>query len=109
MDHAAALAPTPPWWLRLHRQLMPDYNAKAAAYWWTVVLLGSVVLVHSMQQLVAMSWSAWAQIAVATGLAMVAGLVPVRVPRSTNSFTAGEIFIFGLLLTSGAAAASVAA
>ena len=27
-------------WAQLHTALMPDYNRKATAYWWTVVLLG---------------------------------------------------------------------
>ncbi|HSW08966.1 sensor histidine kinase, partial [Aquabacterium sp.] len=63
---------------------------------------------HALQTVAAMSFAGWAQIAVATALAMVAGLVPVRIPRSTNSFTAGEIFIFLLLLMSGPAAAALA-
>lgn len=29
------------WWLRLHHALMPDYNRKAAVYWWAMVALGS--------------------------------------------------------------------
>ncbi|MES2715195.1 MAG: EAL domain-containing protein [Pseudomonadota bacterium] len=40
---------------------------------------------------------------------MLAGLFPVRVPHWKNAFTAGEIFIFLLLLLHGPAAASVAA
>jgi signal transduction histidine kinase len=97
-----------PMWLRLHRQLMPDYNRKAAVYWWSVVLLGAGIIGHSLVQLSALSVGAWLQIIVATALAMVAGLVPVRIPRSTNSFTAGEIFIFLLLLMSGPEAAAIA-
>jgi hypothetical protein len=38
-----------------------------------------------------------------------AGFVPVRVPRSKNSFTAGEIFIFLLLSAARPAAAALAA
>ena len=40
---------------------------------------------------------------------MLAGFFPFRVPRSKNSFTAGEIFIFLLLLLHGPAAATLAA
>ncbi|HUG22545.1 sensor histidine kinase [Piscinibacter sp.] len=104
----AMQAPPPPWWLRLHRGLMPDYNRKAAVYWWSVVLLGIAVLVHSVQHLAGLPGSAWVRIVGATLLAMVAGLVPVRIPRSTNSFTAGEIFIFLLLLLNGPEAAALA-
>jgi hypothetical protein len=44
-----AVAPerlAPPW-VWLHRSLMPDYNRKATAYWWTVVLLGTAAVAHS--------------------------------------------------------------
>lgn len=98
----------PPWWLHLHRQLMPDYNRRAVAYWWAVVLVGAGVIVHSLLQIATLSSTAWVQIVVAAGLAMAAGLVPVRIPRSTNSFTAGEIFIFLLLLMNGPQAAAIA-
>jgi len=110
MDAALATAAVhaPPWWLRLHRQLMPDYNTKAVLYWWSVVLVGAGVIVHALLQIATLSFAAWAQIVVATALAMVAGLVPVRIPRSTNSFTAGEIFIFLLLLMNGPQAAAFA-
>ena len=37
-----------PWWRRLHGALMPDYNRKATAYWWLMVVLGSVTLVRSV-------------------------------------------------------------
>jgi hypothetical protein len=100
--------PALPWWQRLHQRLMPDYNRKATAYWLSVVVAGGAVLVHSLQHLMTLDLAAWVQIAVATLLAMVAGFVPVRIPRSTNSFTAGEIFIFLLLLMSGPAPAALA-
>ena len=103
----AAPAATP-WWRRVHQQFMPDYNRKAAVYWWSVVLLGSAVIGHAAAHVAQLPFGAWAQIIVATVLAMVAGLVPVRIPRSTNSFTAGEIFIFLLLLMSGPEAAALA-
>ena len=41
-------------------------------------------------------------------MATLAGFVPVRVAGSTNSFTAGEIFIFLLLLLAGVEAATLA-
>ena len=42
-------------------------------------------------------------------IATLAGFFPVRIPRSKNSFAAGEIFIFLVLLLHGPAAASLAA
>jgi signal transduction histidine kinase len=97
-----------PWWQRLHERFMPDYNRKATAYWWSMVLLGAAIIAHSIVQLAGMAPAAWLQTLCAVVLAMVAGLVPVRIPRSTNSFTAGEIFIFLLLLIQGPEAAALA-
>ena len=31
-------------WGRLHAALMPDYNPRATAYWWTMVLMGAAAL-----------------------------------------------------------------
>lgn len=101
---------TPPrWpWQRLHAALMPDYNRKATVYWWVVVLTGAVTLGYSARHLFDLAPPAWLQFGLATGAAMLAGLVPVRTPRSTNSFTAGEIFIFLLLLLQGPETAALA-
>jgi hypothetical protein len=52
---------------------------------------------------------AWLQVLAGMAIAMFAGFFPVRIPRSKNSFAAGEIFIFLLLLIHGPAAASLAA
>ena len=98
-----------PWWQRLHEALMPDYNAKATAYWWCAVLAGSAVLGWS----IASVWSQppmelW-QVAAGMAAAMLAGCFPVRIPRQKHSFAAGEIFIFLLLLIHGPAAAALAA
>ena len=42
----AVLQPNP--LRRLHQALMPDYNPKATAYWWAVVLLGNAVIAYSL-------------------------------------------------------------
>ncbi len=97
------------WWRRLHRELMPDYNERATLYWWSVVMLGSAALVWALVTIGQQSQLVWAQVAVGTLIAMLAGFFPVRVPRSNNSFAAGEIFIFLLLLIHGPAAAVMAA
>jgi diguanylate cyclase (GGDEF)-like protein/PAS domain S-box-containing protein len=96
------------WWQRLHDQLMPDYNRKAAAYWWVMVVAGAAILLHCAVHITSLPPTAWWQIALGTALAMLAGLLPVRIPRSTNSFTAGEVFIFLVLLLYGAEAAALA-
>jgi diguanylate cyclase (GGDEF)-like protein/PAS domain S-box-containing protein len=96
-------------WLRLHRALMPDYNAKATAYWWLVVVLGVSALGRAALEVSAFPTGSVVQVAVGIATAMLAGLFPVRIPRSKNSFAAGEIFIFLLLLQNGSAAATLAA
>jgi len=102
-------SPPLPWWSRVHRELMPDYNRKAATYWWLVVVAGGVTLIAALASIAGASGAVWLQIVIGTGIAMVAGFFPVRVPRSKNSFAAGEIFIFLLLLIHGPAAAVLAA
>ena len=112
MNPASALVQTPQplrWWSRVHRGLMPDYNRKATAYWWLVVMLGGTTLIGSAVSVAGDDPLAWLQIATGTLIAMIAGFFPVRVPRSKNSFAAGEIFIFLLLLMHGPSAAALAA
>jgi diguanylate cyclase (GGDEF)-like protein/PAS domain S-box-containing protein len=97
------------WWRRLHAALMPDYNAKAAVYWWCVVLLGSVLLGRALWQLVGQPWPVLLQVVFGCAVAMLAGMFPLRIPGSKNSFAAGEVFIMLLLMMQGPAAAAVAA
>ncbi len=88
---------------------MPDYNRRATWFWCAAVALGAAALLHSLVVLADSSLARWAQVIGGMLLAMLAGLFPVRVPGSKNSFVAGEIFIFLLLLVQGPAAATVAA
>ena len=97
------------WLLQRHRAFMPDYNRKAAAYWWAMVLLGAAILAHTLGSLSALSGSDAIQVGIGAAIAMLAGFFPVRVPRSKTSFAAGEIFIFLLLLIHGPEAATLAA
>ncbi len=112
MTPARGPAVPPPrqsWVKRLHGALMPDYNRKATAYWWTIVLLGVAVLLHTVAWMTDQPTSVWLQVAAGVVIAMLAGFFPVRVPRSTISFAAGEVFIFLLLLLHGPGAAAVGA
>ena len=94
---------------RLHGALMPDYNTKATVYWWTMVLLGFAVLAGAVARLIAQPFGTQFQILFGCGVALLAGLFPVRVPGSKNSFAAGEVFIMLLLLLHGPAAAVLGA
>ncbi len=104
------LTPRPqPLAARMHASLMPDYNRKSTVYWWTMVALGVLATGHSIHLLWAQPASVWLQVVVGMSIAMLAGIFPVRIPDSKNSFAAGEIFIFLLLLMHGPAAATLAA
>ncbi len=96
-------------WLRLHQAFMPDYNRKTTVYWWAMVLAGVAILAHTLRTLSVLPTADLVQIGVGAAIAMLAGVFPVRIPRSTNSFAAGEIFIFLLLLLHGPEAATLAA
>jgi diguanylate cyclase (GGDEF)-like protein/PAS domain S-box-containing protein len=96
-------------WRRLHQALMPDYNRQATVYWWSMVALGSVALAYAVWEASTLPLSVIMQIIVGTAFAIAAGFFPVRIPGSKNSFVAGEVFIFLLLLMHGPAAATVAA
>ena len=101
--------PRPPWWRRLHGALMPDYNRPATTFWWTVVGLGAVVLVANLGSLRGWTLPEALQIVAGAGFAILLGLFPVRLPGTKQSFVAGDIFIFLLLLMQGPAAAALAA
>ena len=88
---------------------MPDYNRKATAYWWLVVTSGVLTLAISVWTLAQREPQVWLQTAVGVAIAMAAGFFPLRVPYSKNSFAAGEVFIFLLLLINGPASATLAA
>jgi diguanylate cyclase (GGDEF)-like protein/PAS domain S-box-containing protein len=88
---------------------MPNYNRAATLYWWLVVVLGHVLLGALLVQLSMQPWPVLAQVAVGVLLAVGSGLFPVRVPGTINSFAAGEVVIFLVLLLHGPAAAAVVA
>ncbi len=88
---------------------MPDYNRQATVYWWVVVACGALALAYALLALASEPASVWLQMGVGMLIAMLAGIFPVRIPQSKNSFAAGEIFIFLLLLMHGPAAAVLAA
>jgi len=96
------------WLLRAHRALMPDYNRKAAVFWYAGVLLGGALLVYCVHSLAARPPRTWGEVALGVAVAMLAAMFPVRIPRSKNSLAAGEIFIFLLLLLHGPPAATLA-
>ena len=104
---ASNAAPT--WAARLHRALMPDYNRPAALYWWSMALLGLAAGLLALAQIARQPLDVQLQVVIGCVVAAMAGFYPVRIPGSKNSFAAGEVFIFLLLLMHGPAAAVLAA
>ena len=68
----------------------------------------SLTLLASAVQLAQLPSQAWLPVLVGALIAMLAGVFPVRVPGAKNSFAAGEIFIFLLLLIHGPGLAALA-
>ncbi len=110
-DNAKAGRPMrpPPWWQRLHGRLMPDYNAKATACWWAMVGLGAAAFAGSAVQVTALSGVDLLQLAAGILLAMLMAMFPLKIPRTNQAFSLGDVFIVLLLLMYGAAAGCVAA
>jgi len=96
-------------WRRLHAWLMPDYNRPATVFWWSLVVVGAVCLGLAIADVVRLSPGDWLQVLAGVAVTMLAGIFPVRIASTKNSFSVGEIFIFLLLLIHGAAAAALAA
>jgi hypothetical protein len=88
---------------------MPDYNRGAALYWWLAVLLGTGILVVVLRRVLSLPAADLTVVLAGVAMAMLAAVFPVRILRWKNAFTAGEIFIFLLLLLQGPAAATLAA
>jgi diguanylate cyclase (GGDEF)-like protein len=108
-NRADACAARLTWTARLHEALMPDYNRAAAAYWWGMLALGLLAAGVAAGQIAQQPLDIQIQVALGCVVAAMAGFYPVRVPGSKNSFAAGEVFIFLLLLMHGPAAAVLAA
>ena len=108
-DAHPPITSSPNAWRRLHAALMPDYNRQATTFWWLMALLGLAACAQSLASLASLPASALLQVVGGITLAMLMGLFPLKIPRTNQSFSLGEVFIFLLLLAHGAAAGCVAA
>ena len=88
---------------------MYDYNAYARTYWWTVAAIGYGILAYSLYVVAALPFPSIIQIALAAVFVGIVAFFPVRMPGTTLSVAAGEIFIFLALLMFGVEAAVIAA
>jgi diguanylate cyclase (GGDEF)-like protein/PAS domain S-box-containing protein len=95
-------------WKQFDAFLMPDYNRKAKIYWWTVVVLGLWAIGYSIHGVAQLGRVELLQVLVGMAVAIFAGFFPVQIPGSKNTFMAGEVFIFLILLMFGVPAAVLA-
>ena len=102
------VAAMPPW-RRVHTALMPDYNRRASAAWWTGFVLGLGALLWAALATAQLGLAVAGQAALALLLAVLAALFPVRVPGTRHSYAAGDILIFLALLALGPAPAALVA
>jgi len=93
---------------RLQRALLPDYNLKASAYWWTMVLLGAATIAYSLLHVSQLPTDTHWQLIACGVIATLAGAFPLRIPRSTNSFAAARSSSSCCCCCNGPAAAALA-
>ena len=96
-------------WTRLNQALMPDYNRRAATYWWTVLCGGAVVLAYCAVMVAALPAPALLQVATCVVLAALGGSFPIVIPRTKLSVALGEFFTVLLLFLHGPEAAVLSA
>ena len=94
---------------RLNQALLPDYNRRAAVFWWLTVCAGAVAIGWSLWTLSHQTPDHVGQVVTGILLAVAAAFFPIMLPRTKSAFSAGEVFIFMLLLLHGPHAAVLAA
>jgi len=88
---------------------MNGYNNSARAYWWIIAIVGFGLLVNALIFVAALPTASIVQIVLVAAFVCAVAFFPVKIPGTTLSFAAGEIFIFLALLIFGVEAAAIAA
>src|SRR5256714_4508517 len=73
---------------------MSDYNRAARAYWGVVVAAGALVFAWGVYGCLSFGVAQCAQLLVLASLVVISGMLPVRIPGTKASVTAGDCFIF---------------
>jgi diguanylate cyclase (GGDEF)-like protein/putative nucleotidyltransferase with HDIG domain len=73
---------------------MSDYNRAARGYWGATVSAGALVFAWGVYRCLFFGPNQWAQVLVLASLVVISGMVPVRIPGTKASVTAGDCFIF---------------
>jgi diguanylate cyclase (GGDEF)-like protein/putative nucleotidyltransferase with HDIG domain len=86
---------------------MSDYNRAAKVYWCVVVAAGALVFAWGVYCCVFYGAAQWAQLLVLASLVVISGMIPLRIPGTKASLTAGDCFIFLGVIFLGVPAAIV--
>src|SRR2546423_12814372 len=73
---------------------MSDYSRAARVYWGAVVTAGALVFAWGLYGCLSLGAARWAQLLVLASLVVISGMLPVRIPGTKASVTAGDCFIF---------------
>jgi diguanylate cyclase (GGDEF)-like protein/PAS domain S-box-containing protein len=101
-----AQASTP--WQAFARRFLYDYPPRARAAWLAITAAGGLALGWASWHLGSMSTTAAWQLALALTLVALASSQAIQLPRSSYSLSIGDVFVFGVLVTLGPAAAVLA-
>ena len=88
---------------------MHDYSQKARIYWWIMALTGFGLLAFALGRLASQPSTTLMQVVLICVFVCAGAFFPVRMPGATQSFAAGDIYIFLALLVIGVEAAAVVA
>ena len=86
---------------------MSDYNRAARIYWCATVGLGALVFAWGVARCLTFGVTQWAQLIVLASLVVISGMLPIRIPGTKASVTAGDCFIFLGAIALGVPAAIV--
>src|SRR5947209_17307383 len=86
---------------------MSDYSRAARAYWGVVVAAGALVFAWGVYCCLSFGAAQCAQLLVLASLVVISGMIPVRIPGTKASVTAGDCFIFLGVIFLGVPAAIV--
>jgi len=86
---------------------MSDYNRAARVYWGAVACVGALVLAWGVAGCLSFGATQWAQLVVLASLVVISGMLPIRIPGTKASVTAGDCLIFLGAIVLGVPAAIV--
>ena len=70
---------------RLHQTLLPDYNRRAAVFWWLTVSAGSVGIAWALWSLARSPADQVGQVVTGILLAVAAAFFPIVLPRTKSA------------------------